>query len=115
LGQGTAKTYFWRGEVHGPSYFVTVININSDSTYLRTDYGHGDRKSWRKYKEWEAETSTGKIKKWGNYYRMTEYRDNQPTHGEFKLKITKRKMIFWDVREEPSMRFKGMTLKRASL
>ena len=113
LGQST-KTYVGRDNLNGPSpcYGVTEIIINTDSTYLRKDYYCGERKSWREYREWNVENSTGKIKKWGRYYRMTEYRENEPTHLEFKLKITAKKMIFWGVKEEPKVKYKGMTLKR---
>lgn len=114
FGQRMPKSYLGRGVVHGPTYCyrVTVVEINPDSTYLRNDYGCGDKNSWKGYSKWDTETSVGRIKKWGDYYRMTEYRNKKATGGEFKLRITKRKIIFWYVNEEPKRRSKGLVLKR---
>jgi predicted SprT family Zn-dependent metalloprotease len=98
-----------------PCYFVTTIRINSDSTYTRTDYKCGEKRKWRNYKKWESVTSTGTIQKEGKYYKMTEYRDNHSTDILFKLKVTETSITFWDYREEPKNKFKGLTLKRASL
>lgn len=117
FGQGSSKSYIGRGVVHGPTYCyrVTTIDINSDSTYLRKDFGCGNKKSWKEYLKWEVEISGGKIKKWRDYYRMTEYRNNAPTVSEFKLRMTERKMIFWYVDEMPKRRFKGLVLKTNKL
>jgi hypothetical protein len=117
MGQMTAKEYVGHGNSRGPMpcYFVTTIRINSDSTYTRTDYKCGEKRKWRNYKKWESVTSTGTIQKEGKYYKMTEYRDNHSTDILFKLKVTETSITFWDYREEPKNKFKGLTLKRASL
>ena len=117
MGQVSTKTYVGHRNSNGPfpGYTVTTIEINSDSTYSRTDYKGGDKKSWKNYKDWDFETSTGTIKKEGKYYKMTEYRDDHPTDILFKIKITESSMTFWGYREIPTNKFKGQTLKRASL
>ena len=115
-GQNLDGLYTWSGEINGPKsdYGIVEIKIDSDSTYIQTDFSGYKVDFDDKENKWNQVVRNGKIKKDGGFYILT---DKENRKDWLLTKFRKRKLIIYGYetkRNGKLKKVKGIELKKAS-
>ncbi len=116
FGQTNEPIYLYHDHNYSTtySYEVSEITIHSDSSYTLKRYLMKNRKTWKTYKDFEPEISSGKIRRNGKFYTLTEYGNGNKTDIEWNVKVTKSRLIFYFNKRKDKLK-KSIKYKRVKL
>ena len=115
-GQNLDGLYIWSGEIKGPKtdYGIVEIKIDSDSTYTQTDFSGYKADFDDRENKWNRIVRSGKIKKDGGFYLLTEIGNRKNWH---LVKIRRNKLVIYGYKKKRNgklKKVKGIELKKAS-
>ncbi len=116
FGQTKAKVYLNHDHNYSTtySYEVSEITIHSDSSYTLKSWNLINKKEWKKYKSNEPEISSGKITQNAEFLTLTEYRNENRTDSNWKIKVTDKRLVFYSKNKNGKLR-KTKTYKRIGI